>query len=1141
MEIRTFCPSCDKRYRLPASAAGKAFKCKQCGGKVQVPGKAAAPQAPVAPPPAAPASQPAPAFQGGFNPAGSRRKPQLPVMPLAIGFGAAAVLGIVVFVVMQLMSSSDPADSEPQQSAGLKLGQQPSSSNNTPGPGNPNPPRDQQDPQTHPNQPDPEGSTVLKEIVLDLPEGQAPAEPEPEDRRKENADRHERAAWSAFKNKFPTAPIKRSYVEKQQPLDPVSPWQVPLDQIEEQNIFSPRADLELNINDREIEDVTLPVVYSPFIAIGDNDSDKSKRVIVDLTRGNVSWQLKGEFDSEEPAQISPDGNTFMLTVAPDRDTRTPYFVSRKTGRRKIADENIKLEGSRGLWSGFVDNKRAIVMHHPSDNEDLTQVIAINPETVQTEWKVDIPGALSQRENIAVSPTGKYLAIPAEQDNVKQVLMLATDTGEIVGRLAVPGDQKYAPTRLAFSPNGARLAGAFIHHLGVWDLTSGKLEYFNKFEGPRWFQNAFSDRQSTLFMVDNDAIVGTTGRSSMRICDVTVGQMVIEPPAEFYIQTQALRGNYNRHLYGPLFLMFKQEGTFSNKSNKLSIGMLDMQRMAVAKQALQFGGHAMEAGLPALEETFFYNANNRTFPTDVDQPDAAWPLELSPTDPTPPPPDRLEEMRIELLTSGESLLPPISSPRTTGSEITRGGRQLKLASGEVWLVNHVGGKLPEKLDLPDHLVVRSLSPDGRFGYFTCGSHRVVKVDLETLKIEGSWRVRVEDDSLNKGIINRRYALQHVADGGDNRIWVFDGERACLIDTDANKMLIGGYRVYRDDWELTHDRRYMLLKGTYSGIDYNIVVIDNQLGQGIGKLDHGGGKVINFKLSPEGTRVAAITEDNLVRNLVIIDVVNNKVLSKSEIPLGDDVQWVDQERVFIDKQWLALADNGRFLWHYDLGKTNNYDRLDIRNGIIAKQVKAPEPLNKRTSHISKQFPFPGAVAQQTINSTPIAQKGKMLAVESGTRVRIETSGVRRHEELRANLEAQCKSAGLVIDDSASFTIRTTQSIETKTQFWRVIGEPKFEITEYTETTVCEWIAPDGKVIWSSKKKILIGMQALTVRFERREDESSQSVLQHMVDEKFKTMSCMEFDAPMRLPWYAERQILGATRWDEESETMQNVAKP
>lgn len=1116
MELKATCRGCDTSYRLPEKAAGKVFACKQCGEKVRVPVPASEPEL-VEDAFVSPSGEPLGGFGTGFK--HTPRKKPLPIKPMAIGGGALLLL-IIVGVLIKGMLDGDgkPTQDEPEEANPLAMNFG-DKANDDPGlppelrnrPDRGRPPRFNNSPYDPPDDDldDPESSDLPPDNPPTRDTQQPDEQPSAlsrEERSLKRSVEQQRKAWQEARSKFPISPKTLTLDVQHKRIGPIGTWAVTPEPLDERTIWAPRPNLELDINDRRITDVTQPNAYSRFIAVGDNRLKDSKRIVLDLSRGNAVWHLKGSYGSAtSPTLLSPDGNTFLFTGG----KHGTCFVSRQSRGRAIP---LNLERAKGLtrrWCGFVTNECAVLMFTPSRNFKITTILAINPKNNALLWEVTIPDVLLSRGDVAVAPTGRYLAMAAKENNVPYVFLLDTRSGEIAGRLVIPKDSASAPNKLAFSPNGHRLAGSCGGELFVWSLQTGTLEARSVYEGGRttighvpWF----SHEDDNFHMIDNGEVVGAAGMFGMRIGDASNGRRIIDPPEEFVEPNMRHQSNrkFPRHIIGPMYLLINEgyDQKARRKKNVLSVGVLDREKLTAAKTIARIGGQAAEVELPKLNETLYFPTLSGAISNDPSTAYDAWPIDLK------------------------------TSPNQTPSDDAE--RSIE--------------DLPEVSSL---FKAHSVSQDGQFGYYSAGDFRVAKIKLDTEEVVGSWRIKPDPSTMDQYEKKLRYRIADVVEAGENRFWVrfganVIGDHACLVATDHNQILLSG-KVYPDTRQATLDRRYTLIKMSYAQRESQIAVIDTQAGKAIGQLRCGGGFPLTFKISPDGSRVAMTVKDGMMYYLAINDLATNQVLHRNPIqaPIlpyrSIKVDWAGQDRVLLDRHWLVQIQTGRYLWKYELSEKLHGQQCFPLNNLILKQVKAPPPLNKKRTHITKEFPFFAKAMQPLIDANPDVTAKASLAVGPGSKIRIDTDGILKSEELYVSLVEQAEAAGLVIDEGATFTLRVTKVQNPRPKRVHAGGEI-VTINEYDELSTCEWVAPDGSVMWSTQyqSNAHLTNNIIGELFRQKRDESPQVALQRHLDEKMNDRSPATFKAPMRLPWPAEMQVLGKSVWNSETEQIDEFVK-
>lgn len=1164
MEIKAKCQSCDAKYRLPEKAAGKVFKCKQCGETVKVPT------------PVATADEPEMTLDGMTTPDGDplmqfpigfshtpRKKQSLPIKPIAIGGGALVVLVVLGVVVAGMFGGKENPEDQASRT-GLEFNPNESTDGtqlsadyewepparpdrpNRP-PGFHGDPRDTPPWEREPIDGNPQTPETDNGPEVDNPPRQENEQPDASDNdaapnvpRTAPSTARQQRSWQADQTGFPRSPEKRQLTIEADPIDPIGPWNVTPTAPDEKALWKPRPDLELNINDRTMQDVIIPATHSRFIAVGDNSNSKGRRIIVDLSRGNAVWDLQGDYDDNGGAYLSPDGN--ILLFASGSDEFTPAFASRRT-RGKAMEAAVALTGARYAWRGFVSNTLAVFLHQ-DEEEDPVQATAVDAETGQVKWQTELIGAEPKDQHCAISSTGKYLAVPALQDGKRMVLMLDTASGEIAGRLALPGDIQNNIYRLAFSVDGQHLAGQLGASLYLWDMATGKLSGQSVHKDRTYPKTLSIDRNFKFYMVDNQSTIAASGGIYHYYIDALTGKQVLSPPKIVFARNRFHLAHDKRHLFGDAYLIYQKAINSKNRrqANTLTIFRLGEDTIARGVAAVRGGGHHDEADLPPLEETFYYPARTDYLSSDPSKPYDAWPIELEPSVGQPTPPNMQYKMRQVNLEQGRSIFPYAFTQY--GPLLSKNGLQLAFntSTNSHCILDHKNISQTMLPKVSPRLKPRALSQDEQYGYYTAGAYRVVKIKLDTQEVVGNWRLRPDPKTFGKYEANTTHRITDIYEANENRLWVAqqshpNGVRGCLIATDTNQLLLAGGKLSEQRIATTPNGRYLLNRMGYFTND-QIAVIDSQQGKAIGQLRIGDGSPKAYRISPEGTRVAVIVEHELIHYLVVVDLSNNAIIARNPVPEGKVIKWASEGRVLIDNQWLAEIDTGRFIWKYDIGRDKNFEFVDPMNNIIQRMVKATGELAKRTGSVQKQFPFISEAMEQMIAANPETTSKASLAIGPGSRVRISVSG-HKADELQQNLASQIENAGLILDDNAEFTIQRRVEQTAKPREFFAGGQP-VTVNEYEVKTTFEWIAKDGGVMWSTTINSSSKIQGVIATFRQQEGESSQAALQRKIDEDLQQRSISSWKIPTRLPWHGDVQVLGKTTWNPESQEMEILVK-
>ncbi|MGB0768905.1 MAG: hypothetical protein ACPGYV_14485, partial [Phycisphaeraceae bacterium] len=336
MTLKIDCPSCAATFRLPDTAAGKAFKCKQCGEKVRVPSDTqddplglSGHSTPMSA--AGGASEPEPmAFPVGFAQT-SKRRSRMPTKTLALaGGGAVLLLAMVGVLIVMLGDSGEEEVTEPDR-LGIAG-----------------------------------GSDTRYAWQTDEPERSSTPQPRPApDARQTSVPQRPSARQSESTSPATNGPpraetLTPAFVPQPPPSDrrpsaPAIAWLAEPDPLDE--AFEVSGRLNLNINDRWENHLLLSDAIGPFVAVGQNRYDADKRVFIDTRTGEAVWHIKGRLPDvkgvdrsydDSSISLSPDGQRLAITgsnsdghylLVYNNDRDTPRYAY-KIGERRPLGQRV---------------------------------------------------------------------------------------------------------------------------------------------------------------------------------------------------------------------------------------------------------------------------------------------------------------------------------------------------------------------------------------------------------------------------------------------------------------------------------------------------------------------------------------------------------------------------------------------------------------------------------------------------------------------------------------------------------------------------------------------------------------------------------------------------------------------------------
>lgn len=441
MAIAFSCEQCRKRYEVDAALAGRRVKCKGCGASMTVPGPGTARGAPNAAPPLIVEDD---ADPYGFDEDAPRPGPRTEEVLLPRGAGGRRPVagdvpaGVPVWPWL----------------AGGAVG------------------------------------LVLLALLLTLLIGRRPANPA--------------VAEGADLADAPAAPAGQDAPAAAGPSRPVTPsagfqrdnasaaavkvsWRVKADPPAWKPEFPEVVKLSIPVPEAYGGvDVLYPTTPSPFVVLGGNEVDAHYREVWDLRTGTKVGRLSGKIEVAKPIALSPDGAYLAVHTNPVPRTTDIWRIrdAQRLGRIQDGDQIPDVIEFAGPGEG-----RLVIGTSYAKSFQVWDFLAgAKLLAFQTPSGFD-------RDSVALSPGRRYMALTLAHKNRLQVYDLTT--GRLAGEyeLTKDGSSDLDCEGMAFSPDGAALAGLFTAgqatHLLSWDATTGALASDFRVEGPNPYGKSYS--------------------------------------------------------------------------------------------------------------------------------------------------------------------------------------------------------------------------------------------------------------------------------------------------------------------------------------------------------------------------------------------------------------------------------------------------------------------------------------------------------------------------------------------------------------------------------------------------------------------------------------------------------------------------
>ena len=229
------------------------------------------------------------------------------------------------------------------------------------------------------------------------------------------------------------------------------------------------------------EDIIFPVVPSPFVALGQNATEKDTREIWDVFNNKKVDTIKKLAVKTSNNAVSPDGHYFAGVTGIVKKTIGVWDV--KEGKPLV---DIPLESTHGIQNLFFPRPDRLILHTDFGDQSL--------------WVWEIPsGKLLHNITVkdwgseaplpAISPDGRFLVVAAKEDRQQGLLAYDLNTGNRQGELYLPdyGSSNFwlRIKGAAFSNDGKKLAaimdGWSHSKIFIWETETGKILNHMTFE------------------------------------------------------------------------------------------------------------------------------------------------------------------------------------------------------------------------------------------------------------------------------------------------------------------------------------------------------------------------------------------------------------------------------------------------------------------------------------------------------------------------------------------------------------------------------------------------------------------------------------------------------------------------------------
>ncbi|MEW4486897.1 WD40 repeat domain-containing protein [Thalassoglobus sp. JC818] len=272
----------------------------------------------------------------------------------------------------------------------------------------------------------------------------------------------------------------RSISQRSPGKDPV-PWQMQADPAIYSYELSEEAALEIDVPSTDSPPsafytplrILYPQMPSLVVGLGLNERTGHQRVIWELDPKKRIGVVKSlQLQDSHLMALSPDGRYFA--AQPEKTNIIGlYDIDQKKPVAQTTHE-VPLGGTAYLMFG-ADNRLvlydgAVAKVWTVPNLELEHTIEIGRDARRSVW---YPGT-----NWALSPGGRYLAVPGSAGFAYDIMIYDLTTGRPAAQIDMSGSRSISHVASAFSRDGTKLAvlmdGSWNTWIQIWDIVSGRL-------------------------------------------------------------------------------------------------------------------------------------------------------------------------------------------------------------------------------------------------------------------------------------------------------------------------------------------------------------------------------------------------------------------------------------------------------------------------------------------------------------------------------------------------------------------------------------------------------------------------------------------------------------------------------------------
>jgi WD40 repeat protein len=779
------------------------------------------------------------------------------------------------------------------------------------------------------------------------------------------------------------------------------------------------------------EDVTFPVVPSPFVCVGGSDSGDD-REIWNLAEGKRVAEIEGGDARTTHHALSPDGKYF---AAMDRERLGVWDV--EAGMASVV---IDVEHSDYL--AIPRNDRMVTVNWGFDK--TMEVYELPSGTKLHSIKI---GHVTNAPPIAFSPGGNvFVSGRSDWPSPEEVALFSLETGEVLGVLPnVSYDLSWdlSPKGWAFSDDGTELAIVY----DGW--SQSKLVIFNLNTGTLADHYTFEKKLSEM------AVTGGAPREAQPLVWMPGGKEILAYE----------HGLLNRDAGAIVWNVGKSELDWSGKRRPIGnshLTVIDNQGRAASVYVYPLPEEQIQKGIAAVQQRPKPEATSTatliTRDGQVLYPNAGGPQITTSTVPWTVQPDAAAPGKLQTV----ALVGTRGEPREIGASAGASPRLIVVRGKEKVNFPRVpaGSTDPGQLASHRSFARKKDESDGGFdggnvaSSGAAGDRVWVDIyDFSTGKRSQELKLDFDGDLLSVSPDGSHFAMLDPA----------EGDRIDIFSTGGSKHVVGWFPYGRS--ANAHDRSTLLVSAvladathciTLSGeghlCGWNLPAVEPYFsvhGASVPSLSPGGkylgycdgssfnfvdvangqlvgtipdvGRVQGAAWHPNGNRLALLSEHNAGYYLFAVDVSNGQVSPPFPVPvISSFLQWCGDSYVLIDNSKLVDVDQKGVAWSYTLAQG---DAIPLAQSTQFAFLESGGQRGRVQVRDMPGGPETGRLQGAKVTLDLVLKPGEKCAVEY--RLSHPSHDQNFQQGVRQKVESQLAAHQITIDPSAPVKLIVTSS--------------------------------------------------------------------------------------------------------------------